>query len=754
MNRFKAWMLALTFTAASLLATVSAAQAIKVSEIEVSGALRTDKSLILTACGLLVGEELSTEKVQQAIKHLYSLGIFSDIRILAVQTGEDEVRLTIAVKELPVLEKVTFIGNKRFKDTKLKKLVGLRKGQVLSPKAIKDAQQKLLSFYKKEGYLLAQVTPESFQLDKEGRIILNFRIREGKKLAVKRIRIHGNKAVSQREIKKQMKTKEARWWRKGGFKEEVLQQDLNRIVDFYRKQGFRDAKVVKDSLSYDMSKKNLFVDITVSEGPRYRFGRISWEGNKALSDKELSQLLTINPGDIYNQEKLDNLLAAIRAAYYEKGYLSATVIPSEPVVDNRVSIHLSLEEGTVSKIREITIAGNTKTKEKVIRRELSIKPGQVFRRSVLERSIRDVYQLNFFSSVEPEVKPLPNGDVDIIINIEEKSTGQAMAGLGYSERDKLVGSVGFNIPNLFGNGQSLELNCDFGTRRETFRFSFTEPWLLGTPTAATLSIYSTKDKWESHFDEKRQGGYGRIGRRLTWPDTYSRVYLRYRLESVEYLNFSEDFSNPLGLKENQPQVSSSLGLTFLRDSRDMPQFPTRGSMCVYTLDFAGGPLQGDESYHKQILESDFYFPILWKLTLMLKLKLGLVDAFGSDRQVPPSERFKPGGTSLDGMIRGYSDWSVGPVQQGVRTGGRAMLVSTAQLQFPLVRQQLYGLLFADAGNAWRWASKANPFHLKRSVGVGMRVVVPMMGTIGLDFAYGFDNPSHKWRSHFQFGTSF
>ena len=754
MNSFKTMLLTLILTGAFLLAGTSPAQAMKVAEIEVSGAVRTDKSLILTACGLSVGEELSTEKVQEAIRHLYSLGIFSDIRILVVQTGEDKAKLTIAAKELPVLEKMTFIGNKRFKTTELRKLVRFTKAQVVSPKAIKDAQEELLSFYKKEGYLLAQITPETFQLDKEGRIILNFRILEGEKLKVKEVRIYGNKAVSQNQIKKQMETKEARWWRKGVFKEEVLQEDLNKIVDFYRKQGFRDAKVIKDSLCYDISSKSLFVDITVSEGPRYKFGQISWEGNQALSDKEISQWTTIKPDDIYNQEELDNLLAAVRAAYYEKGYLSTTLIPSEPVVDNQVNIHLRIDEGSISKIREITLVGNTKTKEKVIRRELSIKPGQVFRRSALERSIRDVYQLNFFANIEPDVKPLANGDVDLIINVEEKSTGQAMAGLSYGERDKLVGSVGFNIPNLFGNGQSLGLNCDFGARRETFRVTFTEPWLFGTPTAATLSIYSTKDKWESHFDEKREGGYGRIGRRLTWPDDYSRIYFRYRLESVEYLDFSKDFSNPLGLKENKPEVNSSIGLTYLRDSRDMPQFPSRGSLCLYTLDLAGGPLRGDENYYKQVLESDSYFPTLLNVTFMLRFKLGLVDAFGSDHQVPPSERFKPGGTSLDGMIRGYSDWSVGPRQQGVRIGGRAMFTSTVELQIPIARQQLYALLFADAGNAWRWASEVKPFNLKRSVGVGVRVVVPMMGTVGFDFAYGFDNPTDKWHTHFQFGTSF
>lgn len=726
-----------------------------ISGIEVSGNVRSDEALILAACGLSAGRELSLEDVQDAIKRLYSLGIFSDVRVTVEETAEEKVKLKIVVKEFPILEKITFKGNDKIKVGELKKRIGLAEGQVVSPRAIRNARRSILSFYREKGYLLAEVKARTFQAEGEGRVILNFQIQEGEKVRIKRIYIHGNKTFSDDKVKKQMETKEARWWKKGDFNEETYKKDLTKIIDFYRRHGFRDARVVRDSLYYDRAKRNLFIDITLDEGERYRFGKITWEGNKVFSDEEISQRIMMKEGHFYDQESFDGTLYNLSTLYQEKGYLTTDIVPVETQSGERIDIKLKIEEREPSRVRKVAIVGNTKTKEKVIRRELTLKPGGVFRRSDLARSIRDVYQLNFFKNVEPEVTLLDNGDVDLTIKVEEKSTGQAFMAAGYSQRDKLVGSIGFNIPNLFGNGQSLDLSWDFGKRRETFRLAFSEPWLFGTPTSGSFTLYKTTDRWEDHFDEKRQGGYIRMGKRLTWPDNYSRLYLKYRLEQVEYLNFAEGFSDPYGLKDKEwPETSSSLTLTYLRDSRDMPQFPSRGSMASYSVELAGGPLWGDENYHKQTLESDFYVPVFSKLVFMIKAKLGVVDSFRSGEEVPFSERFMPGGTSLDGVIRGYSERSIGPIEEGVRIGGKMMFVSNLELRIPFAEQQLYGILFTDVGNAWRSASKFRPFGLKRSVGIGVRIAAPMLGIIGFDIGYGFDNEGGKWLTHFQFGPGF
>lgn len=733
----------------------------KILSLDVEGNLRSDKALIVSTSGLSVGEMLTTENEQSAIRRLYSLGIFRDIRLLIRGPSAEGVHLVIAVDEFPTVAKIVFEGNKKIKMKELHKALRFSEGQVVSAKAIHDAVFRIKDLYQEQGYLLAQVQPELMPLKETDKRMLTFHIREGKKVQVKHIEILGNTAFSDGKIKKQMKTREDRWWRGADFKEETFEEDKDKIIAFYRAHGYRYARVMRDSLYYDDSKRHLFIDIVVEEGPQYRFGTFTWDGNRAFSDKRLADLVTVSDGDIYNEEEFAKIYSNFLAAYQEQGYLSISIQPQEEVEGHRINIHFTIQEGTPSKVHRIVIVGNTKTKEKVIRRELTLFPGEVFQRSALERSLRNVYLLNFFKDIQHDMEPLPNGDVDVTITVEEKSTGQASMGAGYSEQYKLVGSIGLSVPNLFGNGQRLDFNWDFGRRRETFHLSFTEPWLFDTPTSGSFDIYRTTDKYIRDFDERRQGGTFRIGKRLSWPDDYSRLYVRYRLEEVEYLNFDPDYTDPYGLKDQKwPQKTSSLRATYFRDSRDLPQFPTTGSVTSYALELAGGLLQGDENYHKHVVDSEFYFPLAWKFVLMLKSRIGYINGFNKDHYVPFSERFMPGGISFDGMIRGYADRSVGPIEKGKEIGGRTMFITTAEIQFPIAEQQVYGLLFADGGNAWRRLSETDPFDLKRSLGVGVRVMAPMIGMIGFDFAYGFDHIGSdgkregKWRTHFQFGQAF
>lgn len=734
----------------------------RILSLDVEGNLRSDTALILSTSGLSVGNLLTTENEQSAIRRLYSLGIFRDIRLMIREWSEKGVHLAIVVDEFPTVAKIVFEGNKALKTKDLHKALRFSEGQVVSAKAVHDAVRRIKGLYDKQGYLLAQVRPEMTSQGDPGKTVLTFHIREGKKVQVKHIEILGNTAFGDAKIKKQMETREDRWWRGADFSENTFQEDRDKIIAFYRTYGYRYVRIVRDSLYYDDSKRHLFIDVVLDEGPQYRFGTFTWDGNTSFSDPRLADLVTVSEGDIYSEEEFAKIYSNFLAVYQERGYLNISIQPREEEVEgNRVNLHFTLREGAPSKVHRIVITGNTKTKEKVIRRELALFPGEVFQRSALERSLRNVHVLNFFGNIKHDIEPLPNGDVDVSIAVQEKSTGQAMMGAGYSEQYKLVGSIGLSVPNLFGNGQRLDFNWDFGRRRETFQLSFTEPWLFDTPTSGSFDLYRTTDKYIQDFDERRQGGTLRIGKRLSWPDDYSRLYLRYRLEEVEYRNFDPNYTDPYGLKDRKwPQKTSSLRITYSRDSRDLPEFPTAGSVASYALEVAGGLLHGDENYHKHVVDSEFYFPVVWKFVLMLRSRVGYIDGLKKDHYVPFSERFMPGGVSFDGMIRGYSDRSVGPIEKGKEIGGRTMFVTTAEIQFPIAEQQVYGLLFADGGNAWRRLSETDPFGLKRSLGVGVRVMAPMIGMIGFDFAYGFDHIGRdgrragKWRTHFQFGRMF
>mgnify|MGYP001170523503 CR=1 FL=1 len=378
--------------------------------------------------------------------------------------------------------------------------------------------------------------------------------------------------------------------------------------------------------------------------------------------------------------------------------------------------------------------------------------------------MREVQQLNFFSNVEPDIKPRPDtSQVDVIFKVEEKSTGTASVGAGYSERDKLVGTIALQIPNFRGNGQQLNFQWEFGTRRETFRIGFTEPWFRNTPTSLSGSLFRDTQRFSAftanNFDQRAQGGAVRIGRRLRWVD-YSRVSVGFRLEEVKFINFADSSQIENRQASLTDNVTSSVSATFNRDSRDLPLFATSGSVFTYTPALAGGFLGGNRDFHKHDIAGSFYFPLFWRFALNLRTQIGLAAGYGS-APIPFNELYTPGGVSIfDGtMLRGYDDQSVGPHNTGGQFGGVAQMMFNAEISLPIVPQQFYGLLFADAGNAWADLSEISMFDLRRSVGFGIRIVAPVVGIMGFDFAWGIDRNRvdggrTQMMTHFQFGPQF
>ncbi|MFQ6032317.1 MAG: outer membrane protein assembly factor BamA, partial [Candidatus Zixiibacteriota bacterium] len=678
-----------------------------ISKIEVEGNRSVDKSLIINMSGLKPGSDLEPTAIQDAIKRLYAMRLFSDIQIEGKE-AEGEIELSIKVREYPRVSSIQISGNKKVKTDNIKEKLNITLGKIVSPLDVKADVDSIKSIYREKGYLAAQVESEVLQSDKEGEVILKFKIKEGKKVRIKKIFIEGNQVFSDKKIKKQMKNKEDSFWRSGEFDPQKFEEDKERIVEFYKKKGYLDAGIISDSIWYGPSPKDMFIQIVLTEGNRYEFGKIDWDGNKLFSADKLNKLVKFEEGEIYNQEKYEETLGNIYSVYQEEGYIYVMIEDKTNTQGNIVNIDYHITEGMPANVHKIDVRGNTKTKEKVIRRELSILPGQRFRRSLLMRSIRDVMYLNFFANVEPDYEVLENGDIDLAIKVEEKPTGQIMFGAGYSARDKLVGNIGLGIPNLFGNGQNARLNWDFGKRRQTVEISFTEPWFRDTPTSVGFDIYQVNQKWYEEFTEETKGFALRLGRRLSWPDNFFRVFWRYRWEELRYYDFADDITRPshplwdvnLPLSFNQvlefvnpsgsvhplalvkwPRKSASTSFTILRDSRDLPQFATRGSVFSWNTELAAEFLGGNLVYHRHIFETRYYLRTFWKFVLVFHAKLGVLD--GRDREAPEiySERFSPGGTDPDGMIRGYSDGTIGPVDsQGRLLRGRSVLVYNIEYQ--------------------------------------------------------------------------
>lgn len=577
-----------------------------ITQIEVKGNRSVDKSLIINMSGLVAGSELKSSTIQEAIKRIYAMNLFSDIQIEGTES-EEGIKLTLTVKEYPRVIQIEISGNSKLKMADLKEKINLTAGRVITPVEVKSAVDQLKSTYSEKGYLTATIQSELVQTENPGEVILKLLIKEGKKVRIKKIYVLGNKAIKASKIRKQMENKEDRWWRGGEFNPDKYDEDKKKIVEFYKKEGYLDAQVVSDSVWYDSTQKNLFIQMVLSEGERYKFGEASWDGNKLFSTDKLKQQVKFKKGETYSQKKYDATLGNIYSLYLEEGYLYAQVEDKTTTRGEVMNISYNITEGVPANVNYISIQGNTKTKEKVIRRELSILPGQRFRRSLLMRSQRDVTYLNYFSKVEPDYQVLENGDIDLIMKVEEKPTGQIQFGAGYSARDKLVGNIGLGIPNFLGNGQSAKLNWDFGKTTHSIEFSFTDPWFRDTPTSVGIDIYQINRKWEDEFTEESKGFGLRLGRRLSWPDNYFRIYWHYGWEQIRYYDFIplsiiyDSSSTAVDtiwsyLKYvNWPRNSATTSFTLVRDSRDLPQFATKGSVLSWESELGAEFLGGDFS---------------------------------------------------------------------------------------------------------------------------------------------------------------
>lgn len=748
-------------------------QQFKINSIRVEGNVEADSSLILVNSGLSVGSYIQGDKIQKAIQNLWSLKLFSDIQIYSEGAISNELNLVIHVEEYPRLEGWVIEGNKKLKKKDIDKELGLYRGMVFSSFKKYQMRKKLLQKYKDEGYLLAQVDIDTISTEKK-RITLDINIKEGKKVQVERIQVLGEKVLKPKDLKKAFKeTKEDRWWRGADFDRKKYEKDLQNLVDYCRKEGFRDAEVVRDSLYYSEDKTDLFIDVYIDEGKRYYFGDITFEGNSFFEDNVLRDALLFEKGEIYNLEKYEKSIREnIQNLYYNQGYLFANIQPREiPAGNDSVDINIKINEGEVVRIKEIRITGNTKTSEKVIRRELKIYPGDKFNRDKLERSVRDVWILNYFSNVVPDVKLIPNEDkfVNLEFNIEEKSTETANMSAGYSQRDGMIGSLGMSLNNFSlkhpfsgGDGQRLAFDWSFGKYYRSISLGFTEPWMFGTPTLAGFSIFNTRSGGGFYRRDLRERGITlQLGRRFRWPDNYFSGNWILRIAETEVFNVTDPELERYYNSINASTSQISLTQIIQRDSRNRPEFPTQGSVYSLVTELSGGPLQGDEDFIKNILTVEWYTPVKFGFVLFLQNKFGLVEGLRQNAFINWRELFYMGGSGLGFSegLRGYDDGTIGPItSDGSPIGGKSMAKFSAELRFPIApNPTIYGLFFMEAGNVWLDFPQTNLQDLKRSVGMGIRLFMPMIGIIGVDFGYGYDYLDQngirngQWKIHFQYG---
>lgn len=718
----------------------------EIAEVRVLGNERADESLILQAFGFKPGDRYQIDRIRSGIRNLYRQGLFRDIRVEADRTDQGLI-LTIRVEENPALLRVRYEGADKLDEDDFKEVVQLVAGQTVSPRGVDQARRDLLGLYRDKGYLLAEVDTE---LKGDRRADLVFRIREGKKVQVAKIEFSGNHSVSSDDLRKTMETNEDRWWRGADFKKDVFEEDKKKIVSRLGQEGFVDARIVDVQQTFGEDKSKLSLTIEVEEGERYSVGAIALEHGEILPDSRVRSGIRIQEGKPFDTVAFDQTITELYSLYQEEGYIYADIEAEKtPREGHVIDVDFVVTEREPARIRRILVTGNTRTREDVIRRELRVAPGDVFKRSKVIRSQREVYQLGFFDDIKLDSRPADRetGAIDLVVDVEERQTGTASLGAGVNSASGLTGFLQLSQNNFLGRGQIVSVRGEVGSFR-TYDLSFTEPWLFGTPTSAGIDLFDTRRRY-TEYDEKRRGGDVRVGRPLPWLD-YTRITARYSL--AEYrIDARSGHEDEIG--DIEPSTISSVTLTLARNSVDSPFFPTRGWSSRVTGEIGGGILGGDQTYQFTTFENRAYFRTVGKFVLSLSGEVGLLSGLDDSEDVPFWKRFRLGGISQY-ALRGYDDYHVVPDTNAPSTGGRAMTIMTTEMRYPVV-QAVQALAFFDVGNTWARPDEIDLSTLRRGAGLGVRIDVPMVGQLGFDYGYGFDRTKVEggpgWQFHFQIG---
>lgn len=713
---------------------------------------------ILSKVKTQIGSVFSQDKLNEDIKNLYASGYFTDINA-DLQNEDGGVVITFIVTEKPLLKEVIFRGNRQIKDERLRRLMDSQIDQPLDYVQLKQDVDKIKDFYIKEGYHLA-IVEEEILVDKETNEARVFILAdEGGRYRISNIKVKGNKAIATKTILKSIQTKRDSLFTSGFFDDNKFKSDLRTIKQLYADKGYADAEITHD-VEYDKNKNAMIIVLDIYEGDKYTVGSIKINGNEVIDTATIEDALKMKAGSTFTPYKLENDLAGINELYFEKGYISARTIPE--VVFNKeqqkMDITYSITENELAYIEKIIIRGNDKTKDIVIRRELKIKPGGVFDGAQLKRSKQNLNNLGYFEEITYDTAPgsAPNKK-DLIINVKETKTGQVSFGAGYNSVDKFIGFVELqqrnfdwrNWPTFTGDGQKLSIRAEFGSEKEYYDLSFTEPWLFNKPISFGFDFYN-RYRSRNLYELQRLGGDVRLGKRI---NDNIHIGAMYKLEQVK-LGDIPYWATPSTLpdvwEEEGEHAISSLELSLVRDTRDSSYNPKSGGVIDNTLQIAGGPFAGDRDFVKYSGELDWYFTHFENFTFETKLRAGLADKYDDTNMVPIYERFYAGGANT---IRGYKERHVGPKISGEPIGGDSMLIGNLEYTFPVMKN-IKGAVFYDIGNVWSDIGDIGK-DFKSSVGLGVRVKTPI-GPVKVDYGYGldYDPGDKKGRFHFSMSRGF
>lgn len=733
-----------------LMTTAAVAQEFTVSDIQIEGNNRIETSTIMAAISIKSGDQVDLEKIDQVMHNVFAMGWFTDISAEMTEVQGAKV-LTFVVVEQPLVRDIVYAGNDELSEETLRKLVKIRIPEIYNYSKVMASIQEMEKAYTEDGYHAAVIKPE-VDIDKKNEAIITFRVDEGDKVLIDEIRFVGNQAIEADDLLDAMQTQE-RWWLswitgRGAYQTEVMELDVERIKAAYKDRGYMDIKVQPPVVTLIKADKYLDVLIEVDEGVQYQVGTIGIKGDLLQPAEELLTLVSLKQGEIFNRSELHKSIELLTDLYANQGYANANIAPltTKNQKDWTIDLMLDVEQGIKIFVERIKVRGNTKTRDKVVRRQVPIVEGEQFSADKIKEANRNIRNLGFFEEVNVTTSPGSDESKKVLnIDVTERPTGTFSVGVGYSSVDQFISQGSVTQDNFLGYGIKLKLNGSLSSNNVTYSLGVTDPYFLDTEWSLGFEVYNTEREYDD-YDEYRTGGAISAGHPIT---KYAKGFLTYRYEQKEILNIQPGVTSTLILDQVGESTLSSLTGQLVRNSTDYHLDPSTGGISKLTLEYAG--LGGTENFAKANIEHRQFFALFWGTVFSVHGEVGHVIATGDD-EIPLGERFYLGGIR---NIRGFKSREVGPKENDDFIGGEKMAYFNLEYVFPVVKSLgLKGVLFYDTGNAWL-DDEQYFSDMRHSVGAGIRWQSPL-GPLRFEWGYNLAPRNDEKQSVFEFtiGTAY
>jgi outer membrane protein insertion porin family len=716
-----------------------------IKELTVEGNRRVQEAVILGRVRSTIGAPFNPSQLSEDVRAVFALGFFDDVQ-LKIEDFEGGVKVSFVVIERPFVRDVDFVGNKHVSTNDLQDKIDLKLGSVYNPVDVQRARERMKDFYEGEGYFEVQITPDIEKFT-DGDVKVVFTINEGRQMKIERIVIRGNKGLTEKEIKRIMTTQERQYFiLRGTVQRQRLDEDVERILQLYNDHGYIQARVESHDITVDSAKARVTITIVVVEGSQHRVASVAFTGISLLPEAEIQRQVKLKAGDVFSRSLLRESVKGVEDLYSTIGRASAEVNPKLDVqAESRMAIVFEITEGPTVYVERINIAGNVRSQDKILRRELQMAEGDIFTLQKLQRSKQRLTNLGYFEKVE--VNTAPGTDkTKIVVNVDvtERPTGMFSIGGGYSSQDGAIGTIDLSQNNFLGRGWLASVKIRAGADVQQGSISFTEPWLFDRPLSAGFDLFSTQRQF-IEYDYDTVG----LGLRMSHPfEEFWRWHLGYRLTLDEVLNLR--ISDDEFLRDERGQhVTSLVSAAVTRDSRDSIQTPSKGGQLTFATEVAG--LGGDNHYVKSSATATYFKPI-W-LGHILSGRIEGAYGFGlGDERLPVFERFYLGGPN---SIRSFKARQISPIDEmGTRIGGTSEVLGNIEYIVPLPFDIRVAAFF-DIGNVYGFRTKFDLTDLREAAGAGVRWVSPF-GPIRVDYGFNLDKrPGEKSGVfHFSVGSPF